>query len=320
MKLKQLYNAAIQFGMEMDPRGEKEVKRKLKETNSRYEKLSEKEKKYYDEENLANPYADSRINHDAGNDIKTVLAGIDIDVQELLLADKLSSKSKKIDAVFAHHPVGKAYANFYEVMGMQADIFAGAGVTISIAESLTEKRLKEVGDKVCASNHYRCSDAAKLLDISLFNMHTPADNCVSTHLQRRFDKEKPATVGAVLEMLYEEKEYAEYAKRGVPPVILGGNKNRTVKKVFVDMTGGTEGAKEIFKPLIAAGVDTVVGMHFSPDHKKAIEEAGMNAVIAGHISSDALGMNLLLDAMEKKCGKLDVIETSGFIRVKRNKK
>jgi putative NIF3 family GTP cyclohydrolase 1 type 2 len=121
-------------------------------------------------------------------------------------------------------------------------------------------------------------------------------------------------------MLYEEKEYSEYAKRGVPPVILVGNKNRTVKKVFVDMTGGTEGAKEIFKPLISAGVDTVVGMHFSPDHKKAIEEAGMNAVIAGHISSDALGMNILLDGVEKKLGNLEVIETSGFIRVKRAKK
>ena len=86
------------------------------------------------------------------------------------------------------------------------------------------------------------------------------------------------------------------------------------------MTGGTEGSKEVYKKLSDAGVDTVVGMHFSPEHKKALAEAKMNSVIAGHISSDALGINIMLDAIEKKLGKLDVIETSGFIRVKRRAK
>jgi hypothetical protein len=39
-------------------------------------------------------------------------------------------------------------------------------------------------------------------------------------------------------------------------------------------------------------------------------------VIAGHIASDNLGLNLLLDAVEKH-GAFEVLECSGFRRVKR---
>jgi len=43
----------------------------------------------------------------------------------------------------------------------------------------------------------------------------------------------------------------------------------------------------------------------------------LNVVIAGHISSDSLGMNLFLDELEKK--KINIIPLGGLIRVKRSK-
>jgi len=43
----------------------------------------------------------------------------------------------------------------------------------------------------------------------------------------------------------------------------------------------------------------------------------MNLVIAGHISSDVLGMNLILDHIEK-LDPIDIICTSGMVRVKRS--
>jgi putative NIF3 family GTP cyclohydrolase 1 type 2 len=202
-------------------------------------------------------------------------------------------------------------------MDMQADIFSIFGVPISAAEDLLYKRKKEVEEKVMAANHYRAQDAAKLLDFPMLNTHTPSDNCVATYLQKKFDKEKPKTVNDIMDILINEKEYFEYSKRGVPPVILNGDKKRKVKKIFVDMTGGTEGPKDIYAKLSNAGVDTVVGMHFSEEHKKSIQAANLNCIVAGHISSDTLGMNLILDEIEKKLGKLDIYQTSGFIRIKR---
>ena len=53
--------------------------------------------------------------------VRNILAGIDIETPELLLADRLNEKGAGIDLVLAHHPEGRAYANFYEVMKMQAD-------------------------------------------------------------------------------------------------------------------------------------------------------------------------------------------------------
>jgi len=83
----------------------------------------------------------------------------------------------------------------------------------------------------------------------------------------------------------------------------------------VDMTGGTEGPKEALDRLSQAGVDTLVGMHYSEEHKKHAEELKLNLVIAGHVSSDTLGMNLILDRIEPQ--GVQVICTSGMVRVRR---
>jgi len=116
-------------------------------------------------------------------------------------------------------------------------------------------------------------------------------------------------------LLLEEKEYNEYAKRGMPPVVLLGDKARKVNKIFVDMTGGTEGPEAAIEKLAEVGVGTIVGMHFSDKLRKKASESHINVVIAGHMASDAIGMNLLLDKLENSGVK--IIATSGLMRVKR---
>ena len=63
------------------------------------------------------------------------------------------------------------------------------------------------------------------------------------------------------------------------------------------MTGGTSGSKNIYEKLSQAGIGTIVGMHISEEHRKKAEENHVNVVIAGHISSDNLGLNLILDEL-----------------------
>ncbi len=106
MKLTEIYKAAVETGINNDPRGAAAVNAILKETSKKYSELSPDRKKYYDTQKLYNPYSDSRILHDAGNDIKTVLVGIDMEVPELLLMDRLNEKGMKIDAIIANHPEG----------------------------------------------------------------------------------------------------------------------------------------------------------------------------------------------------------------------
>lgn len=315
MKLKDIYNFVVSYGIKNDPRGEEQVKELLKKEKQKFQQMSEKEKKYYDTEKLVNPYNDTRILFgEPDTEIKTILAGIDMEMPEVLLANILIQKGKKIDLVLSHHPEGVGYKNFYEVMGMQADILAKFGVPINVAEGIMEPRMKEVQRKLLPLNHNRAVDIAKVLGIPFMCCHTPADNCVATYLQKLFDKKKPKYLQDIIDILLEIPEYEHATNLGNGPMILNGNKDRKAGKIFVDMTGGTEGSTEVFEKLVVAGVSTVVAMHLSEEHFKNAQKYHVNIIIAGHIASDSLGLNLMLDALEEKFGKVEIICVSGFTR------
>lgn len=318
MNLKQMYEFAIQNGIDNDPRGRKEVETLLKEVNEEYNSLSEERKKYFDKDFLINPYHDSRIINDTNiEDIKSIMVGIDIEVPELLLANQLKLSGKKIDLVLAHHPKATAYANFSDVINMQGEITQRQGVPINISEKLSSQRAIEVGRSVAGSNHQRVYDAARLLNISMMNTHTIADNNVANYLQTKIDELKPRYLKDIVAFLNEQPEYQYARTYGNGPFILNGSDKSKPGKIFVDMTGGAEAPAEIFEKLAIAGVGTIVGMHLSEKGYSAAQKAKINVVIAGHISSDNLGMNLMLDAIEKKFGQLEFIECSGFRRFRR---
>jgi len=317
LTLKELYNKAISTGIENDPRGKDAVSKELEAKKKEFEKLKGDEKEFFDNETLQNPYSDSRILNGTGDEaIKSALVGIDIEVGEILLAESLKTKGSGIDLLISHHPEGRAYANLYSVMQMQSDILHRFGVPINIAEDLMEGRIKEVERRLMPVNHTRAVDAAKLLGIPFMCLHTPADNMVATYLQRLFDEKKPYKISDVLDILKDIPEYKTASYNGTGPKILIGSKDRKAGKIFVDMTGGTEGSKEIFSSLTASGVNTIVGMHLGEEHRKEAEKSHLNVVIAGHISSDNLGLNLLLDELSRNTS-LEILECSGFKRVSR---
>ncbi|MDP8265435.1 MAG: NGG1p interacting factor NIF3 [Candidatus Aceula meridiana] len=318
MQLSDIYQFCVKEGMAQDSRTKKEVAKKIVLTKGAYRKLPSTEKKFFDKESLRNPYADTRILFGASNTpVKRILVGIDIGVGEVLLADRLSSKGKKIDLIISHHPLGDALAGLYDVMDLQADLLTRLGIEESIASSLMKKRIGEVERSLHSSNHQRVVDAAKSLGIPLMCCHTAADNHVATYLQKRMDKQKPKTLQRVVDLLLKEPEYKLAAAKKAGPKILVGKPTCSPKKIVLDMTGGTEGSKEVFARLSQAGVKTLIGMHMSENHLKKVKDEHLHVVIAGHIASDNLGLNLLFDKLIKKDKGLEILECSGFRRVKR---
>ena len=317
MKLRELFELAIQTGMDADPRGRAAALQDLQETKRTYDELKAEDRASFDVDKLTNPYADSRILHgEPDRDVNKLLVGIDIETPELLLADRLNEKGASVDLVLGHHPEGRAYASFYEVMGMQAEILSRFGVPINVAESQLDVRMKEVARSVLPSNHARPVDAARLLGIAYACIHTPADNLVSTYLQSLFDRERPARLRDVLRLLKEIPEYREAAKINAGPRLFVGADDQRSGRIFVKMTGGTSGAKDTIERLSQSGVGTLVCMHMSDDHRKEAEKHHLRVVVAGHIASDNIGLNLLLDAIGKH-GPLEVLECSGFRRITR---
>ncbi|MFH1397810.1 MAG: NGG1p interacting factor NIF3 [Candidatus Omnitrophota bacterium] len=292
MRLSEFYNSVVRFGASHDPR----------------------------KNNLAiKSFADTRILYGRrSTQVKKILVGIDIGVGEILLADRIRSK-QGLDLIISHHPEGQAYAHFYEVMRLQVDLLSRAGVELKAARSFLDERMREVARRVMPQNHMRSVDAARILGIPFMSMHTPADNHVYSFLKKLFSLKKPGKVKDVIDILNNIPEYQTAARElNLGPQIILGNLNRSAGKIMLEMTGGTEGPKEIYEKLRSKGIRTLVCMHLSEEHLKKVKDASLNVVIAGHISSDNLGLNLLLDNIEKQAGhSFYTIDCSGFRRIRR---
>lgn len=317
MKIKDVFRLAVEMGMEADPRGQKGMEKILNKSKEEYENLEGRDKEVYDTQRLENPFGDSRILYgDPDKEVKKVLVGIDIATGEVLLADKLGEKGDKIDLIIGHHPSGIGLMGLHEVMHLQENLLKEWGVPINVAESLMDERISEVRRKVKGANINKTVDAAKLMDIPMVCVHTPADNLVNKYLTDLIASKELESVEDVVEMLNEIPEYHEGRKNGDGPFVLVGSKERSAGKVVVEMTGGTQGSKKSYEKLSNSGVGTLIGMHLAEEHRKEVSKNHMNYVIAGHISSDSLGLNLFLDELEKK--GVEIVSCSGFIRVSRN--
>jgi putative NIF3 family GTP cyclohydrolase 1 type 2 len=158
-------------------------------------------------------------------------------------------------------------------------------------------------------------DAARLLGLPMMCLHTPADNCVNTHLAALFDRAKPERLKDLLDLLKKIPEYRAAAGRMAGPKIVSGAENAHCGRISVEMTGGTEGAKTIYDSYAASGVSTIVSMHISEEALENAKKAHLNIVLAGHISSDTLGLNLLFDEIERE-ERLEFVGVSGFVRTR----
>jgi len=316
MTTNQIYNLAINKGIEADFRGREKIENLLQRRKGKYEKLSSQEKEEFDSEAVSNPYLDSRVlNITEDKEIKKVLAGIDIEPAEILLAKEIGG----VDLIIAHHPLGKGLAHLADVMDLQCDVLNFYGLPINIAEGLMKERISEVARGVNSVNHQRTVDTARLLKVNLINLHTPCDNLAAAFLKEKIEKENANLMRLedLLNFLKKIPEYREAIKFGAGPKIFVGDPERRCGKIAVtEITGGTEGSPKLYEKMAQVGIGTVIGMHISEEHKKEAEAANLNVVIAGHMSSDSLGVNLFLDELEKQ--GIEIIPCSGLIRVSRN--
>ncbi|MFH0762766.1 MAG: NGG1p interacting factor NIF3 [Candidatus Omnitrophota bacterium] len=288
MKLSRFYNQVIKFASDRDPRKRPLIK----------------------------AYPDSEVLYGrADTEVRKILVGIDIEVAELLLADRIRQKGG-LDLVVAHHPEGRAFARLAEVMQVQVDLLTGIGMDRAMAQELLDERMRQVERRILPQNHTRPVDAARLLDLPFICIHTPADNHAFCYVRKLINKKKPRLLQDIIDLLLEEPEYRKAKSNSCGPRIILGSPKRSIGKVLIEMTGGTSGPINVFDKLYKAGVRTLVSMHMGEEHFKKVKDANLNVVIAGHISSDTLGLNLLLDRIEKE-ETFQTINCSGFSRFKR---
>lgn len=312
MTIQEIFDLAIKMGREADPRPQEEIEKQFKRIKREHDASPDNRKEYFPKNKLTNPYLDSAIHYvsDPDKKIKKILMTMDPDGSEIILAKELG-----VDLIIGHHPIGVSLALLDESMQMQLYVYKSYGMPINIIEGMMKKRMLQVARSVHVANQYLPVDTAKLLDISLMNIHSPGDNLLDRYLSDMLKRIQPEFVEDIVNELFEVPEYQEAARRGSPVRVFAGSSKNYCGKVMVDMTGGTSGAEEVYPHLANAGVGTVLTMHRPESHYKLAEKAFINIIIAPHIASDSHGMNLFLDELEKE--GVEIIPAGGFIRVSR---
>jgi len=261
-------------------------------------------------------FPDCKIINIPQAEVSNIFAGIDIGVAELLLVDKLKSSQIAIDAIISHHPVSSAAYLMADVARIQQKNWEGLGVDPKICKKLADKIIREARIEAGAANHLKVRDAARMLQLPLICIHTPIDNLVQDFFSSLLQGKSNLALGQILEMIKKIPECKMSAEDGVEPYLVKSQDlEKPLGRYMVDMTGGLDPPSGIFPYLKEAKVDTIVGMHYSMDNIKVMEDCNLSAVICGHMASDSIGLNLFCDRLEKL--GLTVISGSGFYRVKR---
>ncbi len=256
----------------------------------------------------------SEIPHDSailvpGENIKRVFIGVDMGTAEILLAKQLGC-----DLVIGHHPVGgPARSEFSKVMTRQIDHMVAAGIPINRAQKALAKKIGEVERSGHAGNYDQAWSAARLLNMPLIGIHSPTDILAEQAVQAKIDEKiannPKAKVQDILDALME---MPEYQKTLSGPVVRVGSAQDYCGKPWVIMAGGTNGGVDVIKAYFDAGIGTTISMHMPEDVLKAVREQNIgNVVVAGHMASDSVGINIFIRALEEQ--GIEVIRMSGVI-------
>ncbi|MDK2822712.1 MAG: hypothetical protein PWQ67_1237 [Clostridia bacterium] len=243
-----------------------------------------------------------------GDNIKKIAFGIDIDTAEIMLAKQLG-----FDCVITHHPHSVHKVDLYKVMDNQIERMVEAGVPVNKAQKALAERKEQVDRNMHVTNYDKAANAAKLLNMPFIAIHSPADLLVEDYLQQYLDdrlRDKPmALIKDVLDVLLEIPEYQNTCAQ---PKVRVGSEKSYAGKVFVTMAGGTSGGKDVIKAYFEAGIGTLVVMHVPDDVVEAVKKQNIgNIIVAGHMASDSIGVNLVIKAFEEK--GLEVVRLSGVI-------
>ena len=242
-----------------------------------------------------------------GENIKRILMGVDMDTSELLLAKELG-----YDCVVSHHP-RNTNANILEVLDQHILKLEALGVPRNKSQKLLAEKRDELSYRFHVSNSRRSESAAKLLNMPFMSIHTPADIIGETYIQDFLDEKfvgKPETkLQDIVEALEEVCEYKNSERK---PVIRVGTKESYAGKIYVLMSGLTGPGADILKEYFEAGIGTLVMMHVPEgDAKKVKEQKIGNIIVAGHMSSDSLGLNRI--AQKWTTEGIEVTLMSGII-------
>ena len=243
-----------------------------------------------------------------GEGIKKILVGVDMDTAELLLAKELG-----YDCVVSHHPKN-TNPDMLDVMDRHIVKLESLGIPRNKSQKALAPKKDELSYGKHVANSRRSESAAKLLNMPYVSLHTPADiigeAMVQKFLDEKFAGKPETTLGDITAALEGIGEYKNSARK---PVIRVGSKDSYAGKIYVLMAGYTGPGAAVHKLYFEGGAGTLILMHIPEKDAKELKEHSVgNVIVAGHMSSDSIGINIIADEWRQMGAEVTVM--SGVVQ------
>ncbi|WP_435063816.1 hypothetical protein [Halobaculum sp. EA56] len=255
--------------------------------------------------------ADSTV-YVPGEDVETALVGIDLESAEIKLAHDLG-----YDLALAHHPTGmSARLDFPEVLDTQVEFMTDHGVPREVAEDAVSDLRSRMDHGAHSDNYRHDPSVAELLDQPYLNTHLAPDEYGRRVFREVADgMADDATAGDFVDAL---GGIPELAAADTEVRLRVGDRGNDLGEVAVHHAAGTNGGASVARAYFEHGVDTVLYIHVgagdTADLREEFGDEGKNLVVTGHVASDAIGMNALVDALEERGVECDTISGCGIGR------
>ena len=150
--------------------------------------------------------------------------------------------------------------------------------------------------------------------MALLNVHVPCD--IITHglfMEKLAPFNEPTSRSTVADVVAALQEFPEQKAAATAPQIRLGAADRFAGRIAVAIGGYTNGGIDVLRAYFAAGVGTVLMMHFpEADLREAREQRFPgNLIITGHMASDSIGINVFLDELQRL--GLTVVRAGGIV-------
>lgn len=241
------------------------------------------------------------------------MSSINATTGDLMLARELGC-----DTYLLHHPLaGSARRDFHHVLDRMIELMVLNGAPEDRAAEAQAALRRRLRFHDHASDWDHLASAAVHIGISLVNVHLPADELgrlVMVHALR--DLTPHSTLEDARKALQRIPELAHPANE---ILLVPDDPSRPAGRVAAMHAGGTNGGAPVAECLLdhaRPAVDTVLYIHIAGEDAAKIEARAAQSksgsvIVTGHFASDAIGMNILIAALESE--GLTVIRHGGLL-------
>ncbi len=247
---------------------------------------------------------------DASKSIRKIAAMIDCTPFDVFFA-----KEQGCDLILTHHPIGGTVAGLPATLLQQGDNMSSYGVDPLAVRGALETANEKLRRELSGSNFFREEQMARLVGIDIANIHTLADNAMVQVLKEKLEPLSDGTLGDALRVLDDIFEYHEAgARRNGPFIALGDTSSPLGCVALSEFIGGQESDPSMIRALAEVGIKTILCPHFSEEYFAMAKEMGLNLIYCGHLASDSIGMNVLINLLLERDSSIRVIPYGGLIR------